>query len=160
METYIFADIIVKYASLVGKPISPLQVHEVLYYIQGWSSAYFDSPFFDEEPQAWVNGPVYMSIYESLGSSSEPLRKDNSVDQHTFEKQLTDTGLEDEKLELIMSVLKKYVPMPIENLLIKTLNETPWKVAREGIASFKASDKLIKIKNLKEFFTSKIVVSS
>ena len=51
----------------LGVSISPLKLQKLLYYIQAWHMVYFDKQsLFDEEPEAWVNGPVYRQIYDEF----------------------------------------------------------------------------------------------
>ena len=47
--------------------VSPLKLQKLLYYAQAWSMVFFgrSKTLFADVPQAWVNGPVYPSIYES-----------------------------------------------------------------------------------------------
>ena len=43
--------------------ITPLALQKLLYYTQGFYSAFYDGPIFDEDCEAWVHGPVYKKIY-------------------------------------------------------------------------------------------------
>ena len=46
-----------------GMTVTPLKLQKILYYVQAWMMVFFDEQLlFDEQPQAWVNGPVYPSI--------------------------------------------------------------------------------------------------
>ena len=45
--------------------VSPLKLQKLLYYAQAWSMVFFgrQRQLFADVPQAWVNGPVYPTIY-------------------------------------------------------------------------------------------------
>lgn len=44
--------------------MSAMKLHRLLYYSQAWHLAWEGKPLFDDEIQAWANGPVVASIYE------------------------------------------------------------------------------------------------
>ena len=72
--------------------VSPLKLQKLLYYMQAWHMVYFEreNTLFDDEPEAWVNGPVYRVIYneykniglynqimlDNVDSSKDCLKKD------------------------------------------------------------------------------------
>lgn len=47
-----------------GNSVSPLKLQKIMYYLQAWFLVYFNDPLFEEEPEAWVNGPVYRVIFD------------------------------------------------------------------------------------------------
>jgi hypothetical protein len=49
-----------------GASISHLKLQKLMYYAQGWGLVFLKAPLFDEEPEAWVNGPVYRSVYNKF----------------------------------------------------------------------------------------------
>ena len=52
-----------------GMTVSPLKLQKMLYYIQAWMMVFFDHQLlFEDNPQAWVNGPVYPQVYDRLRS--------------------------------------------------------------------------------------------
>ena len=46
-----------------GDTISNLKLQKMLYYMQGFHLAFFDTPLFDDEIYAWQYGPVVPSVY-------------------------------------------------------------------------------------------------
>ena len=48
-----------------GLSVSPLKLQKILYYTQSWYMVFFgrENTLFKENPQAWINGPVYPVIY-------------------------------------------------------------------------------------------------
>lgn len=45
------------------EPISNLKLQKLLYYMQGFHLAYFDTPLFDDDIEAWMYGPVVPCVY-------------------------------------------------------------------------------------------------
>ena len=41
-----------------------MKLQKMLYYQQGFHLAYFGTPLFDEEIEAWMYGPVVPSVYD------------------------------------------------------------------------------------------------
>lgn len=47
-----------------GDTISNLKLQKMLYYMQGFHLAFFDTPLFDDDIFAWQYGPVVPSVYK------------------------------------------------------------------------------------------------
>lgn len=45
-----------------------MKLQKMLYYQQGFHLAYFGTPLFDEEIEAWMYGPVVPSVYDEYKS--------------------------------------------------------------------------------------------
>ncbi|MGL4420005.1 MAG: Panacea domain-containing protein [Gemmataceae bacterium] len=43
--------------------LSPLRLQKLLYFCQGWHLAWFDTPLFSDEIQAWQHGPVVRNVW-------------------------------------------------------------------------------------------------
>ena len=50
-------------AAQEGHPLTNMDVLKLLYYAQGWFLSLYDQPLFDEELEAWPDGPVQKAIY-------------------------------------------------------------------------------------------------
>lgn len=44
--------------------MSAMKLHRLVYYSQGWHLAWEGHPLFEDEIQAWANGPVIPALYE------------------------------------------------------------------------------------------------
>ena len=58
------AHLVVLAASQKGIDVTPLKLQKLLYYLQAWNLVFFNTPVFQDEPEAWVNGTVYRKVYE------------------------------------------------------------------------------------------------
>ena len=49
-----------------NKSITTLKLQKLVYYSQSWSLVWDDAPLFEEDFEAWVNGPVAVSLFHAL----------------------------------------------------------------------------------------------
>jgi uncharacterized phage-associated protein len=105
--------------------ISNLKLQKLIYYAQAYHLAIFESPFFDEDFEAWTHGPVCPSVYyqyKKFGAS--PINIDSETDLNQFsEDQL-------ELLEEIYDVFGQFSAWKLRNM---THEEAPWK-EKEAVA--------------------------
>lgn len=107
----------------IGK-VTTMKLEKLVYYCQAWSLAWDEVPLFEEDFQAWANGPVcpeLFSKHKGLFVVDENLL--NDVIDYDFNK--------DQK-ETIQAVLDYYGNKKPQWLSELTHKEDPWKIAREG----------------------------
>src|SRR5438552_2691079 len=56
-----------------GDPLTPMRLHKLLYYAQGWALAVLGKPLFTGRFEAWVHGPVLRDLYPQFAGSGEPV---------------------------------------------------------------------------------------
>jgi uncharacterized phage-associated protein len=104
-------------------PMSAMKLQKLVYYCQAWSLVWEDHPLFDEQIQAWANGPVVYDLY----------------DRHRGEFSLAvwpwgdETAFASEDAETIDIVLGAYGPYNAQQLSDMTHSEAPWRDARNGV---------------------------
>lgn len=150
------AEYLVLFFNKTGEPITNKKLQKLLYYIQAWNLVYFNHPLFNDEPEAWVHGPVYDGVYQkfkhfSFGPILSPV-KDEYIDQATAEK-LESLRLDGEQVELLDAILKKYGSYPAWKLEALTHAEKPWMDARSGYGQFERGSKAIKHEVMKSFYS-------
>lgn len=138
--------------------INHYKLQKLLYYIQAWHLVYFDkSLIFDELPEAWVNGPVYRSVYSDW-KHIYPYKDITIKDEH---KDNVDTFIEEtknklqltkEQEEFLSSILQHYGLMSHEKLILLTHREKPWNIAREGLGDFDASQTPISADSMYNYY--------
>ncbi len=105
--------------------ITTMKLHKLLYYSQAWSLVWDEKPLFEEEIEAWANGPVIRSLF--------------AYHKGHYNISNIDVGNPDlltkEQKETIDSVLKYYGDKSSQWLIELTHLEEPWKKARKGGAS-------------------------
>lgn len=104
--------------------ISAWKLQKLCYYAQAWTLAWNGEPLFDEDFQAWANGPVCPELFNAHRGSyivkPEMIHGDPSK-------------LNSEQIENIDIVLKGYGDKDAYWLREQTHAEAPWKNARENL---------------------------
>ena len=104
------------------KEISTLQIQKLVYYIQAWSLVFLSRPLFDENFQAWANGPVVPELYD-FHAQRFLISIEDMID-------IQPPKLADEEKKIINAVLKRYGNMTGQELSDLTHKERPWIEAR------------------------------
>ncbi len=96
--------------------ITNLKLQKLLYYAQGLSFQRFGCPLFDDEIEAWENGPVVNNVYQKYKSySRRPIRK----------AEIVDVSVDMERL--LIDVAREYGKYATWKLVDMTHKEgTPW----------------------------------
>ena len=103
--------------------ITSMKLQKLVYYSQAWSLAWDDMPLFDEDFQAWANGPVCPELFrEHRGLFSLP--------KDYFANHARGDALSAEQVETIDIVLREYAGMSPHELSDLTHREYPWIKAR------------------------------
>lgn len=124
--------------------IETLKLQKLVYYCQAWSLAWDGVPLFNEEFQAWANGPVCRELFDMhKGKFLVGPRNFQSYSHFNFSEQ---------QLETMNSVIDFYSnksPLWLSNL---THLEAPWKLARIGIPSGERSTNIITKESMQEYY--------
>ena len=112
-------------AELAGEPITILKLQKLVYYAYGHTLGCTGRELFTEKIEAWPYGPVVRSVYEHyVDYGASPL---TVADQ----PQLKD--IPPEVAVILDAVCNRYMPMNPWNLMQRTHEEKPWRMAyREG----------------------------
>ena len=135
---------------LERKPdITTMKLQKLCYYVQAWSLVWEEEPLFDEEFEAWANGPVCPELYAAhRGMYKVPISK--------FEdKKSGDEFTEDQK-ETIDVILRDYgdkTPVWLSEL---THKERPWKETRGGLPLGSYCDTVISKELMQEYYSGLI----
>jgi len=127
--------------SNLGELISNMKLQKLLYYQQGFHLAYFGTPLFDEEIEAWMYGPVVPCVYEHF----------KAKDNFGIEFSGNVISLSTEEESLFNEVFRVYGKYSATGLIEMTHNETPWKstIAKVGSVISKEKMKIFFKKRLK-----------
>lgn len=121
--------------------MSNMKLQKMLYYQQGFHLAYFGTPLFDEEIEAWMYGPVVPSIYDYFKDCGR-----QGIDPGEGQE----ISLEREEEKLFTEVYKIYGAYDAIGLMDMTHSETPWKSTRTGVGS------VIEKNLIKSFFKKRL----
>jgi len=104
--------------------ITSMKLQKLAYYSQAWSLAWDDMPLFDEDFEAWANGPVCVELYRR--------HKGYFMLPQTFltpnEKKIF-TPAQTETLDIVIHDYNQLSPQELSDL---THREHPWIQARRG----------------------------
>jgi uncharacterized phage-associated protein len=125
--------------------LTNLKLQKLLYYSQAWALALYDEPFFLEDIEAWIHGPVVPRIF---GSFKE--YRWNVIAKPVTP--LTDNGATGH-VNAVLDSYGKFTATELERL---THSEQPWILARRGVAPDEPSRNVIPKDHMKSFYRSLI----
>lgn len=99
-----------------GERLTNLKLQKLLYYQQGFHLAFFGTPLFAENVEAWMYGPVVPAVYDeysAYGSSALPQVK-------------VPVSLSEDEEELFNEVYDAYREFSAIGLMNRTHSERPW----------------------------------
>ena len=115
--------------------MSTWKLQKLCYYAQAWELAWVETPLFDEDFQAWTNGPVCPELFhEHQGKFM--------IDQNDITRGNPDNLTEEQKHDIDI-VIRDYSDMDPYDLRELSHQEDPWKNAREGTPDMAHSTVLI-----------------
>lgn len=136
------AKLLLSWADYDNEPMSNMKLQKMLYYQQGFHLAYFGTPLFEDEVEAWMYGPVVPKIYykyESFGKSPIPGEADFDID------------MDDEtEYKLFWEVYSVYSQFTATGLMQKTHGEMPWSTTEVGKGNVISKEKM------RTFFKTKL----
>lgn len=115
-----------------GEMISNMKLQKMLYYMQGFHLAYFNTPLFENEIEAWQYGPVVPDIYTRYQNQG------NKGIEYTGEV----ISLEPEKEKLFNEVYRVYGNYSAIGLMNMTHQERPWKSTNIGTGNIISKEKM------------------
>lgn len=127
------------------RSITTLKLQKLVFYCQAWSLVWDDEPLFEEDFEAWVNGPVVVSLFHSLqGFYSCPRTIEGADVSH----------LSNNQKDTINHVIKYYGDFTSSQLVELTHREDPWKIARVGLSTFTPSKNIISKESILDFYST------
>jgi len=103
--------------------MTAMKLQKLVYYSQAWSLVWDEAPLFQEQVQAWANGPVVPELYaahKGLYSVAPGQIAGNPA------------ALNSEQVETVEAVLNHYGDKHSQWLSDLTHAEDPWKLARQN----------------------------
>lgn len=129
-----------KYFYNKNNNLTEIQIQKLTYYAYVWSMALRDEKIFDEKPQAWVHGPVFRTLYDSMRKNDFIQSTDEDITQKNKEF-----------FDMIYNLYGKYSGNQLENM---THMEEPWKSAREGLGPYERSKNELDDDLIKSYYKS------
>ncbi len=105
-------------------PMSSMKLQKLCYYSQAWSLVWDEEPLFEEDFQAWANGPICPELF----FKTQGKFKLEAEDETGGEGDLTEN-----QKDSINVVLESYGPHNAQWLSQMTHQGMPWRQARKGV---------------------------
>lgn len=119
-----------------------MKLQKMLYYQQGFHLAYFGTPLFDEDIEAWMYGPVVPSVYNNYKENGKGGIIPNKEKIFKFKNEKEEA--------LFNEVFRVYGVYSALGLMEMTHSEVPWKSTQTGEGNVISKDKI------KSFFKSRL----
>lgn len=136
-----------KYIISLTGDITPLALQKLLYYIQGFYSAFTGNFIFEEDCEAWFHGPVYSQIYYKYKDY-----KYQPIDKCEINIDLFKNILSSNEIEIVDNVVNNFGRYSGKILEEMTHYEKPWRDARGNLGRVERSNKIIDKYKIKEYF--------
>ena len=128
----------------LGK-ISTIKLQKLCYYCQAWSLVWNEKPLFNEQFEAWANGPVCKELYKITKGKFE-------IDTSIFNNNKKVKEISKIERKTIDAVLKKYGKKDGYYLMQLTHTERPWLEARTNIEPGAAGSKIISMDVMQDYY--------
>lgn len=139
------AQFIINWFSQKHQAITTLKLQKLVYYSQAWAMVWDDQPLFDEDFEAWVNGPVVISLFHALkGNYFTP----------SFIVGSDISKLTTEQTDTIEHVLEDYSNYTSSELVLITHQEEPWIKARKGLGEREPGHNIIPKESILDYYLS------
>ncbi len=126
--------------------MSAMKLQKLMYYAQSWTLVWDEEPLFDEDFQAWANGPVIPELYNRH-------RGQFKVGVELFAEANT-SNLSTAQKSNIDKVLGFYGEQTAQWLSNLTHQEQPWLIARDGLEPGMISAEVISKLAMHEYYSS------
>ena len=138
------AQYIINHFSDRKQHITTIKLQKLVYYSQAWSLVWDDEPLFNEDFEAWINGPVVRCLFDEL--------KGYYYCPQTI-KDAEPNKLSDNQKETIDLVLGNYGELTSSQLVMLSHSEAPWKDARGNLPPSCASNTIISKASIAEYYS-------
>lgn len=124
--------------------MTTMKLEKLVYYCQAWSLVWDELPLFNEDFQAWANGPVCPALFEKHKGLF-------MVDSSLFDD-IPPYDFNEDAVETIQTVLDYYGDKAPQWLSELTHKEAPWKEARKGIADGLPCSNIISKDSMQQYY--------
>lgn len=135
------ATIIGQYFLSKNPELTDIQIQKLVYYAYSWYMVKNKGKkLFEEKPQAWIHGPVFRSLFDSMKNYK---KFSNTTEIEKIDKDIM------EFLDVIYNIYGNYSGNDLERM---THSETPWIKARNGLKPHEFSQNIISDEDILECY--------
>ncbi len=125
--------------------MSTMKLQKLCYYAQAWSLVWDDAPLFEEDFQAWANGPVCPQLFFRLQGRFSVAAQDVPGNSGVFSPAQRET---------ISHVLNYYGEKDAQWLSQLTHLEDPWRQARQNLPAGAPSKAIVSKESMAMYYES------
>lgn len=133
-----------KIIDLSEDKLTPLKLQKLAYYCQAWSLVWEERPLFNEDFQAWANGPVNPELYSK--------HKGRYILEDDFLSESSGFEFSDTDMHTIRTVLEFYGSKEPFYLSELTHKERPWREARGSTPMGEPSAVVITKESMQDYY--------
>lgn len=126
--------------------LSTWKLQKLCYYSQAWHYTWTDEPLFEQEFQAWANGPVCPDLFNAHRGLYVVSENDIAAGDRN--------NLSDEEKASVDEVLRHYGDWKPYELREQTHAEKPWINARMGLPEGARSNEIITLQSMGKYYGS------
>lgn len=127
-------------------PLTTVKLQKLVYYCQAWSLVWDEQPLFDEQIQAWANGPVIPDLFKHHKGKF-------NITKSNFSSLGKSKNLTPTQKETINSVLKYYGDKTAQWLVDLAHLEDPWRNARANCGCGEVCSNEITLGSMMEYYS-------
>ena len=124
--------------------MTTMKLQKLVYYSQAWSLVWDEKKLFEEDIEAWANGPVIKDLFDyhrgTYEISSMPIGNPRLLNQ--------------EQRDTIDAVLEYYGDKSAQWLIELTHMEDPWIQARKELPPLERGNKVISLDTIADYYSS------
>jgi len=130
------------------------KLEKLTYFAQAWHLAWDGRPLFDDEFEAWQDGPVVRKLHR-INKYDRP---NAAGDPYSTVLPGADTStLSEQSMQIVDAVLKFYGEIDTQDLIEMTHNDSPWLNARGDVGRHAQSNEALSITDMRRCYTVKAI---
>ena len=126
-------------------PMTAMKLQKLVYYSQAWSLVWDEQPLFEEQVEAWANGPVIPDLYREHRGRFRLRPGDIPGDPGV---------LTHDQRETVDAVVDGYGRLTAHQLSELSHREEPWRRARRGLSPGERGNAVISQAAMFEYYDS------
>lgn len=130
--------------------MSTMKLQKLVYYSQAWSLVWDEKPLFQENIEAWANGPVVRDLFD--------------YHRGRYQIDTIEIGnsqlLNQEQRDTVDVILNDYGDQSAQWLSELTHHEDPWMNARKGLPPLERGNRIISLDSMADYYSSLLVENS
>jgi uncharacterized phage-associated protein len=128
-----------------GDTISHLKLQKLVYYAQAWSLVFRNQPFFGQDIEGWVSGPVVRDVWDEY-----KVYQDRDIPPPVN----FDPEFAEDELEVLEEVWSTYGELSAKHLRDLVYSEQPWLNSRQGLDLAEQSTNIISHDDMKMYYAN------